>query len=188
MKNRNISWHKTQNLKKGIIYELSTVQDKNSKNFLHFSSNDNNVSANSDNNNPINKNKKELKNNIKYCFNDILTNNFVSNNKRSSFKNIYKNYSGDKNKFKIRKLLSLKEFEIIYEKTKEIGILPRNKMIFRGNKYRAFSDFSGNNFYDKTYDLGNIWEEKKSGEINVKNEYYLRALKRKIKNDNERKK
>ena len=65
-------------------------------------------------------------------------------------------------------------------------MLPKNKMIFRGNKYRAFSDFSVNNFYDKTYDLGNVWEEKKSGEINVKNEYYLMALERKIKNENKK--
>ena len=186
LKNKNISCYKTQNLKKEIIYELSAVQDKNSKDFLKFSSNENNVSVNSDNNNPINKNKKELKKNIKYYFNDIITNNFASNNKRSNFKNIYKNYFGDKNKFKIKKFPTLKEFEIIYEKTKESGMLPKNKMIFRTNKYRAFSDFSGNHFYDKTYDLGNIWEEKKGGEINIKAEYYLMALKRKIKNDNKK--
>ena len=172
-KNRNISWNKTQILKNGIIYELNTAQDKNYTSILKFSSHESSV--NSVNNNPINKNNEEIKNNIEYRINDIISNNNVENNKRNSFKKIYKNFFGYKNKYKIKKFPTLKEFEFIYEKIKEMGISPRNKMFFKGNKHRAFSDFSDA--------IKNLWEEKKNGESRIKDKYYLTTLKKKIQNE-----
>ena len=118
--------------------------------------------------------------------NDIFSYSLIEQKQLNyNFRKTYNNYFGNK-KYKIKKFPSLKEFENIYEKIKDLGLLPKTKMFFRGNKYRAFSNFSGNNSYqNKIY---NEWEEKKNQEIKIKSEYYYMNLKKKIKEENKQKK
>ena len=95
------------------------------------------------------------------------------------YKRNYKN-------FRIKKFPSLKEFEYIYGQIKEMGLLPKNKMIFHGNKFRAFSDFSGIKIIDnKEF---NEWAEEKEEESIIKSKYSLANMKRKINQENKRNK
>lgn len=82
-------------------------------------------------------------------------------------------------KYKVKKFCTLKEFEKIYKTTKEMGLLPKNKMFFHGDKFKAFSTFAGMNLFEnKKY---NEWEDKKEEIRKIKLDYLMLSLKNKIK-------
>ena len=120
---------------------------------------------------------------IIFFFKDILTNNLISQNKISQdFKDTYTNYI-KKNNFIIRKFPTLKEFEMIYAKFKELGLLPKVKNYHKGKNIRISNNFTKYNlFSNKNY---NNWEEK-GEEKSVMSEYYLSTLKKKIKEENKK--
>ena len=185
LKNKKASSFKNKNnIKKKKNVEFCPEQENNSNSIIKFSSFEN--SFNSDNN-PLNndeiKNEKPYNN---FSMNDIFSYNLIEQKQLNyNFRKTYNNYFGNK-KYKIKKFPSLKEFENIYEKIKDLGLLPKTKMFFRGNKYRAFSNFSGNNSYQNK--IFNEWEEKKNQEIKIKSEYFYMNLKKKIKEENKQKK
>ena len=116
---------------------------------------------------------KTFTNNIKhYDLPDVSNDNF---------KNIF-----GRQKVKIRKYLTLKQFEKIYEKIKKIGTIPKNKNFFHGNKYRSFSNFSGSDIFQNKEI--NEWAEKIEDETKIKNEYFIEHLKKKIKEENKKNK
>ena len=176
-------------------YELNSLQSKNSKNYFEFSSdensehssNNNQVNINQINDNQLNKNYKKSRN--KYNNNFLIkhiSNNYVPIKNKNKFMKLYNFFLGEKIKYKIKKFPSLQEFENIYEKTKEMGMLPKNKMFLKGNKYRAFSDFSTNNFLIKVNNNKDIWEENKIDDYRLKSEYFYTILKKKINEENKK--
>ena len=93
---------------------------------------------------------------------------------------------GEKKKYNIRKFLTLKEFENIYEKMKKMGLLPKSKNFFQGNKFRAFSSFYSNNLFNNKEI--NEWAERIEGEVKVNNEPFIMQLKKRIKEENRKNK
>ena len=95
-----------------------------------------------------------------------------------------KHMFGENKKFNIRKVLTLKEFENIYEKMKKMGLLPKNKNFFQGNKFRAFSSFYSNSLFNNK--VVNEWAEE--GEKKVNNEPFIIHLKKRIEEENRKNK
>ena len=152
------------------------------------------------------RNSRELNNN-NLEFNTIQGNIFYNNNIKCSensknipdffYRKIAKICQKDENienniiernykNLKIKKFPTLKEFEYIYKQIKEMGLLPKNKMLFHGNKFRAFSDFSGVNNIDNKEN--NEWAEKREEESIIKNNYNMDNIKRKLNLENKRNK
>ena len=181
LKNRDISSNKTQkNNKRKISGDYFTDKGKTTISNMRFSSAENTI--NLDNSIPINNSNIDYNNNNFY-FKDILTNNLISQKKISQdFKNTYKN-SIKRNNFKIRKYPTLKQFELIYEKIKEMGLLPKAKSYYKGKKIRISNNFTGNSLFENK--IYNEWEEK-GGEKSIMSEYYLSTLKKKIKEENKK--
>ena len=119
-----------------------------------------------------------------YYFRDFLSTTLTPQKDLNSITSNIKSSLGNK-KFKIKKFHTLKEFENIYEKIKSIGLLPKNKNFFHGDKFKAFSNFSGTNFsLNKKY---NEWAENKEDESSrMKQGYYILRLKKKINEENKK--
>ena len=141
----------------------------------------------------IGKYKKDLNININpiriienynnFYIKDFLSTTLIPQKYLNNINNNIKSIFGKK-KFKIKKFHTLKEFENIYEKIKLIGLLPKNKNFFHGDKFKAFSNFSVTNFpYNKK---SNEWAENKEDESRLKQGYYILSLKKKINEENKK--